>query len=117
MDYNKVALGIDTIIREMDKHNLTSLLELAKAASTIENPELYIAYFAFLISRHLPETPTGEQEMDFFRRAIEMLALEADSELNISVETCTLCGRQYLTSGAGRNIHYCSRNGSLVENG
>jgi hypothetical protein len=103
------------ITRQMNKHNLASLLELAKTANTMENPELYIAYFAFLISKHLPENQSDEQYVDFFRRSIEMLAVEADSELNLMVETCPMCGRHYLAFAGGRAIHYCSRNGSQEE--
>ena len=111
MDYNKLALDIDTIIREMDTHNLASLFELAKHASTMENPELYIAYFTFLIAKQLPEDQTDEQRVDFFRRAIQMLALEADSELNLVIEVCPICGHHFLTSVAGRARHHCPQNG------
>lgn len=114
MDYNALALGIDLVTRTMDKRSLACLLEIAKNANSIEHPELYIAYFAFLISKHLPSDQTDEERMDFFRRAIETLAIEADSELNLAVEICDRCGRPYLSPISGRRRHHCSTNGYHV---
>ena len=110
MDYNALALGIDIITRNMDKRNLACLLEIAKDASLADHPELYVAYFAFLISKQLPEEYTDEDRLEFFRRAIETLAIEADSELCLIVESCPFCGRPYLAP-AGRRKHHCSPNG------
>ncbi len=111
MDYNALALGIDLVTRNMDKRSLSNLLEIAQDASFIDHPELYIAYFAFLISKHLPEDQPDEERVDFFRRAIETLAIEADSELNLVVETCLHCNRPYLAPAGGRFRHHCSRRG------
>lgn len=110
MDYNALALGIDIITRNMDKRNLACLLEIAKDASLTDHPELYVAYFAFLISKQLPEEYSDEERLEFFRRAIETLAIEADSELCLIVETCPLCSRPYLAP-VGRRKHHCSPNG------
>ena len=110
MDYNALALGIDIITRNMDKRTLAYLLEIAKDASLADHPELYVAYFAFLISKQLPPDYTDKERIEFFRRAIETLAIEADSELCLLVETCPLCGRPYLAP-AGRLKHHCSPNG------
>ncbi len=111
VDYNELALGIDTIIHKMDKRNLTSLLEIAQTAGTVEKPEFYLAYFAFLIARHLPDDQTDQVQLQFFRRAIEALALEVDSELNLVEKRCPLCGKSFLTPVDGRSTHYCSQNG------
>ena len=111
MDYNALALGIDLVTRTMDKRSLACLLEIAKNANSIDHPELYIAYFTFLISKHLPADQSDEERVDFFRRAIETLAIEADSELNLTVELCDRCGRPYLSSIGGRRRHHCSTNG------
>lgn len=111
MDYNALALGIDLVTRTMDKRSLACMLEIAKNANSMDHPELYIAYFAFLISKNLPADQSDEERMDFFRRAIETLAIEADSELNLAVEICERCGRPYLTSIGGRRRHHCSTNG------
>ena len=46
-----------------------------------------------------------------FRRAIETLAIEADSELNLVVETCPHCNRPYLAPAGGRFRHHCSQRG------
>jgi hypothetical protein len=117
MDYNKLALGIDRLARQTDKRNIASLLELAQTASTVENPELYLAFFAFLISKHLPDDHREAERLDFFRRGIEMLAIEADSELNLMVETCLVCGRHYLTIPGRPTRHYCEPNGNHRTNG
>lgn len=111
MDYNALALAIDMVTRTMDKRSLACLLEIAKNANSIDHPELYIAYFAFLISKHLPADQTDTERIDFFRRAIETLAVEADSEIHLSVEFCDRCGRPYLASVVGRPRHHCSTNG------
>jgi hypothetical protein len=112
MDYNQLALGIDSVVKKMDKRSLTCLLEVAKTASTIENPEFYLAYFAFLIAKHLPEEQTSRDHIEFFRRAIETLALEVDSALHLTVKACPLCGEFFLVPTGGRPTHYCSQNGS-----
>lgn len=114
MDYNALALGIDLVTRSMDKRNLASLFEIAQNASCVDYPELFIAYFAFLISKHLPADQTDEERVDFFRRTIETLAVEADSEINLSIETCVRCGRPYLTPAGRRLRHQCSANGYQV---
>ena len=114
MDFNALALGIDLITRNMDKRSLACLLEIAKNASQADHPELYVAYFAFLISKQLPDDYTDEERLEFFRRAIETLAIEADSELCLMVETCPRCGRPYLAPAAGRLKHHCSSNGHYV---
>ncbi|MEW5960586.1 MAG: hypothetical protein AB1801_22920 [Chloroflexota bacterium] len=107
MDYNKLAMGIDEIARQTDKRNIASLLELAQTASTVENPELYLAFFAFLISKYLPKDHSEAERLDFFRRGIEMLAIEADSHLTLVVDTCPTCGRHYLTMPGRLTRHYC----------
>jgi len=111
MDYNALALGIDLITRNMDKRSLACLLEIANNASLADHPELYVAYFAFLVSKQLPDDYTDEERLEFFRRAIETLAIEADSEICLIVETCPLCGRPYLAPAGGRLKHHCSSNG------
>ena len=111
MDYNALALGIDIVTRNMDKRCLSNLMEIAQSASFIDHPELYIAYFAFLISRHLPDDQTDEERLDFFRRAIETLAVEANSELNLVVKTCPYCSQPHLALAGSRFRHHCSPNG------
>jgi len=110
MDYNQLARGIDQIAQQTDKRNIASLLEVAQAASTVEQPELYLAFFAFLISKHLPADESETDRLEFFRRGIELLAIEADSELTLAVEYCTGCGRHYLTVPGRLNRHYCEYN-------
>ena len=63
------------------------------------------------ISRHLPDDQTDEERLDFFRRAIETLAVEANSELNLVVATCPYCNQPHLALASGRFQHHCSPNG------
>jgi hypothetical protein len=111
MDYNALALGIDHITRNMDKRSLACLLEIAQNASLADHPELYVAYFTFLISKQLPDDYTDEERIEFYRRAIETLAIEADSEVTLMVEVCSRCGQPYLAPAGGRPRHHCSPNG------